>query len=156
MTKKLMAAPVGEHGIYSESVRATMMLADSAQVAEGKLYILGGGWSITSAGGAGSAVACLAHIDAAQAEHTYTWTIALEDADGLDDLAGRGVSTDRADRPDLLRWHADLERNPDRHPPRHQLALLLLEAGSRYVWRLMIDGKTPPGGTVASSTRPAE
>jgi hypothetical protein len=27
-------------------MRVTMMLADAAQVSEGKLYILGGGWSI--------------------------------------------------------------------------------------------------------------
>ena len=28
-------------------MKVTMLLADSAQAIEGKLYILGGGWSIT-------------------------------------------------------------------------------------------------------------
>jgi len=37
-------------------VRATLLLADHAVVAEGKLYINGGGWSVTSPG-APSAIA---------------------------------------------------------------------------------------------------
>ena len=31
-------------------MKATLLLADAAQAAEGKLYVLGGGWSVTGPG----------------------------------------------------------------------------------------------------------
>ena len=40
-------------------MKVTMMLADSAQVAGGKLYILGGGWSITGPMPCPSAIAVI-------------------------------------------------------------------------------------------------
>jgi hypothetical protein len=41
---------MGPHGAgqeVSEVVKVTMLLADAAQAVDGKLYILGGGWTIT-------------------------------------------------------------------------------------------------------------
>ncbi|MGH2780595.1 MAG: hypothetical protein ACRDLA_04090 [Thermoleophilaceae bacterium] len=38
-------------------MKVTMLLADAAQTAEGKLYVLGGGWAITGPDPSPSAVA---------------------------------------------------------------------------------------------------
>src|SRR6202012_4382160 len=43
-------------------MRVTMMLADHAQVADGKLFISGGGWSVCGPGPVACGVAVLFHI----------------------------------------------------------------------------------------------
>ena len=75
-------------------MRVTMMLADSAQAVAGKLYVLGGGWSITGPEPAPSAIAIKLDVPWDQAEVAHRWTLALVDADGTpvflpapDDLA---------------------------------------------------------------------
>ena len=45
---RLERRPRRENSQEGFRVKATMILADAAQVAEGKLFILGGGWSVTS------------------------------------------------------------------------------------------------------------
>ena len=63
-------------------MRVTMMLADSAQAVAGKLYVLGGGWSITGPEPAPSAIAIKLDVPWDQAEVAHRWTLALVDADG--------------------------------------------------------------------------
>ena len=58
-----------------------MMLADSAQVAEGKLFILGGGWSVTS-GKLPSALAIKIEVPWNDANQPHTLGIRLLDSDG--------------------------------------------------------------------------
>ncbi len=43
--------------VTSSPVKVTMLLCDAAQVSDGKLYILGGGWSMTGPDPVPSAVA---------------------------------------------------------------------------------------------------
>ena len=43
-------------------MRVTMMLADHAQVADGKLFISGGGWSYSGPGHTPCAVAVIFHV----------------------------------------------------------------------------------------------
>ena len=59
-----------------------MLLADSAQVADGKLYILGGGWSVTGPDPTPSAVAMKVMVDWHEFNASHHWELFLEDADG--------------------------------------------------------------------------
>ncbi len=59
-----------------------MMLCDSAQVADGKLYVLGGGWSMTGPDPVPSAIALKIDVGWHEAEEAHHWELYLEDADG--------------------------------------------------------------------------
>ena len=63
-------------------MNVTMLLADSAQVADGKLYILGGGWSVTGPEPVPSAVAIKVAVDWHEFNASHHWELILEDADG--------------------------------------------------------------------------
>ena len=68
--------------ITSLTVKVTMLLCDAAQVSDGKLYILGGGWSMTGPEPVPSAVALKIDVDWHEAEASHHWELFLEDADG--------------------------------------------------------------------------
>ena len=68
--------------ITSLPVKVTMLLCDAAQVSDGKLYILGGGWSMTGPDPVPSAVALKIDVDWHEAETSHHWELFLEDADG--------------------------------------------------------------------------
>ena len=59
-----------------------MLLADMAQVAEGKLYIMGAGWSVTGPDPMPSAVVLKLDIDRHETDFLHYWELFLEDADG--------------------------------------------------------------------------
>jgi hypothetical protein len=59
-----------------------MMLADSAQASENKLYILGGGWDVTGPAMPPFAIAMLIHVPWDQTNRRHRWTLELVDADG--------------------------------------------------------------------------
>jgi hypothetical protein len=61
-------------------IRATLILADSAQAIAGKLYILGAGWNITS-GDIPSAVAVMLHVSCDLANTVHEWQLELIDSD---------------------------------------------------------------------------
>jgi hypothetical protein len=63
------------------SPRVHLMLADAAQAVNGKLYILGGGWSWIVAG-MPFAVAFKLEIPYSRATEKHTWKLSLLDADG--------------------------------------------------------------------------
>ena len=59
-----------------------MLLCDAAQVADGKLYVLGGGWSLTGPDPVPSAIAMKIDVGWHEAEVAHHWELFLEDADG--------------------------------------------------------------------------
>jgi hypothetical protein len=133
-----------------------MMLADSAQIADGKLYILGGGWSITGPDPVPSAVAIKLSIDRHEVDQPHRWELVLEDADGAPVFIG--------DERQPVEVHGEFtvgapQGVPEGTPVDFPIALgippIPLVPGSRYQWRLFVDGETYPGGIVAFSTRPA-
>lgn len=67
-------------------MKLTLMLADSAQAVQGKLYILGGGWDTTMLDANGlvppSALAALIQVPWDLANSTHRATFRLLDADG--------------------------------------------------------------------------
>ena len=62
-------------------MKLTMLLADAAQVAEGKLYILGGGWSMTGPSEVPSAIAIKIEVPWDQANRQHHFVLELFDGD---------------------------------------------------------------------------
>lgn len=141
------------------TVNVTMLLADSAQVAEGKLYILGGGWSVTGPDPAPSAVAMKLEVGWHETNAEHHWELFLEDADGRPVL----VETPEGVQPVEVRGELGigtpdgvLEGTSIDVPMAINLGPLPLLPGSRYTWRLVVNGEAIPGGTISFSTRAAE
>ncbi|ADP78982.1 hypothetical protein FraEuI1c_0908 [Pseudofrankia inefficax] len=68
--------------IRSSSVKLTMILCDAAQVAGGKLYILGGGWNLIGPSPAPSALGILIALPWDRANAPCTLRLKLHDQDG--------------------------------------------------------------------------
>jgi hypothetical protein len=133
-----------------------MMLCDSAQVADGKLYILGGGWSVIGPGSMPSAVALKIDVDWTAAGRPHHWELFLVDEDGHSVL----IETPEGERPMEVGGDITVERPPNlREGSPIDVALavnfgpLPLEGGKRFMWRLTIDGETHPDWVLAFSTR---
>ena len=84
------------------------MLCDSAQVADGKLYILGGGWSMTGPDPVPSAIALKIDVGWHEAEIPHHWELYLEDADGRPVM----VETPEGDHPVEVRGEFTVGRPP--------------------------------------------
>lgn len=143
----------------SRPVRVTMLLSDYAQVADGKLYILGGGWSITGPAPMPSAIAFKLEIDWHETSRPHHWELFLEDADGAP------VTIETPEGPRAVEMRGDVpsftplgvaEGSPADFPMAITLGPLALPPGGRYTWRLVVDGEQLPGAHVSFATRPAE
>ena len=136
-----------------------MLLCDSAQVADGKLYILGGGWSITGPMPVPSAVAVKLEVDWHELSREHHWELFLEDADGKAVMfdTPEGAQPVEA-RGDFVVGHPENvpEGAPGDVPIAISLGPLPLQPSSRYTWRFVVDGESLPGSSVSFSTRPAE
>jgi hypothetical protein len=135
-----------------------MLLADSAQVADGKLFILGGGWSVTGPDATPSAVAIKVGVDSHEFNTSHHWELFLEDADG------QQVRFDTPEGSQIIEVRGDFSASaPDDVPVGTPVDVPIavnfgpipLGEGSRYTWRMVIDGETLPGGLVSFTTRPA-
>jgi hypothetical protein len=139
-------------------VKVTMLLADAAQVAEGKLYILGGGWSLTGPDPTPSAVAIKLEVDSHEANAQHHWELFLEDADGRPVI----VPTPDGEQPVEIRGDFTvgqpeglIQGTPVDVPMAINLGPLPLAPAMRYTWRFLVDGTDLVGGSISFSTRPA-
>jgi hypothetical protein len=135
-----------------------MLLCDSAQVADGKLYILGGGWSITGPTPIPSAVAFKLDVEWHELSSPHHWELFLEDADGqqvlLDTPEGAQPVEARGDFA-LAQPVEVTEGSSVPVPMAVNLGPIPLAPASRFTWRLVVDGERLPGASVAFATRPA-
>jgi hypothetical protein len=134
-----------------------MLLCDAAQVADGKLYILGGGWSLVGPDPSPSAVALKVDVEWHEVDAMHHWELALEDADGQP----VHVETPEGVQPIEVRGDFTVMRPPaipEGSPIDVALAVnfgpLPLQPGSRYAWRLVIDGQSEENWVLAFTTRP--
>ena len=135
----------------------TMLLADSAQVADGKLYILGGGWSLTGPEPSPSAVAIKLEVGWNEIGREHHWELFLEDADGRAVL----VETPEGMQPVEIRGELTvgmpegiIEGTPVDVPMAINLGPLPLNPGTRFTWRFVVNGEPLPGGSLSFTTRP--
>lgn len=141
-------------------MNAVLLLADYAQVAEGKLTVVGGGWSMTGPDPAPFGIAVLVHVPWDQANQVHTMRLELLDADG----APVTMATEQGDEPIVFLDDAPFEvgrpaglkpGTPLDFPLALNSSPIPLPAG-RYEWRLSIDGKTDERWRVAFTVREAE
>ncbi len=158
-TKRAREKHEHSHGdpIASRVVKVTMMLCDAAQVADGKLYILGGGWSMTGPDPVPSAIALKIDVGWHEAEQPHHWELYLEDADGQPVL----VNTPEGDHPIEVRGEFTVGRPPgipEGSPIDVALAVNLgplpLTPGTRYTWRISIDGDSQTDWMLGFTSRP--
>ena len=64
------------------ALRVTMMLADGAHATGGKLYVLGGGWSVMGPRPTAMAMALRFEATWDETDRNHEWELALIDADG--------------------------------------------------------------------------
>ena len=124
-------------------VTVTMLLADAAQVADDKLYVLGGGITAVGPRPQSVAIALLLSVPWDRANRAHQWTLELLDERGdpvpdtEDPVAVRGRF--EAGRPTGLK-----PGSPLTVPLAISFATLPVTPGSSYVWQLQIDGYSHP------------
>lgn len=135
-----------------------MLLADSAEAVNGKLYILGGGWSIIGPEPTPMAIAIKIEVPWDEANKRHTLQLALVNADGQPFM----VPTPTGDRPMELSAEFEVGRPPGLKPGTPLDLPVALNIGplpllpdGRYVWRCSIDGESSEDWQVAFTTRPA-
>jgi hypothetical protein len=141
--------------------KVNLILADSAQVADGKLFVLGGGWAMIVPGGP-FAVCGIIDIPWHQATDWHTLRLELVTGDGEPLLVAQDGDTEPKPlvvelppyRPTIgphvkpgssLGWPFALNVPPG----------LPVEPGSIYEWRLTVDGKSDDGWTLPFTVLPA-
>lgn len=141
-----------------QDFRAVLMLADYAQVADGKLFVAGGGWQFTGglpglAGPMGLAI--LIEVPWDETNRVHEVEIRLIDEDG------NPVAVPQPHpEPLVVRTQFEVGRPPGIRPGMRlnvplavNLAPFPLQPGRSYVWRLFIDGETKDEWVVAFSVR---
>ena len=139
--------------------RVTLILADAAQVAEGKLNVLGGGWNEIGPQPTPFAVAGIIEVPWNLANQPHTFRLELIDLDGNPVL----VPTPTGSEPFALEGGFEVGRPPGT-PPGTSLPFSLamnvgpvpLPVDSRFEWRLLVDGECAEDWRLAFRTRPAQ
>jgi hypothetical protein len=130
----------------------TLMLADAAQAVGNKLYILGGGWSITGPDPTPSAIAVHLKVPWNEANEPHRLRLELLDSDGQPVRIGEEPLAVEAEfevgrPPGLIRG------TPIDLSMAINLGAIALPPGGRYEWRLSIDGHHEADWHLAFSTR---
>lgn len=132
-----------------------MLLADFAQTVAGKLYVMGGGWSVTGPGPSPMAIAAKIDIPWEEANKRHEFRLELIDEDGqLVSLPGPA-----GPQPFVFNAHFEAGRPPGIAPGTPldmpfsvSIGPTQLEPGRRYAFRLSVLG-TPASQTCTFSVR---
>jgi len=141
-------------------MKVTMLLADYAQVAEGKLNLIGGGWSITGPLPSPFAIALVFEIPWDRTNEEHHWRLELVDADGQPVMV---ETPDEGSQPLYIEGALEVGRPPGLKrgtPIPLPVALNLppqpIPPGGRYEWRLSVDEESDEDWRLPFSTRPPE
>jgi hypothetical protein len=133
-----------------------MLLCDHVAVAEGKLYISGGGWTITGPAPVPTGIAVILGVPWDRANVQIQFTLRLLQEDGQPVLQEGPVGPTPLEiggqfevgRPPGVRPGSPLDV-----PLAINMGPLLLQPNSRFSWELMVDGETHADWHLAFSTR---
>ncbi len=135
-----------------------MMLADSAQASEGKLFILGGGWNITGPEPVPSAIAIYVEVSWDMTNVKHAWKLELVDSDGDAVMVPSPLG---GEQPIVIEGEFEVGRPPGVTPGTGlgipvaiNLGPLPLPPGGRYEWRLTIADESNENWRLPFSTRP--
>ncbi len=126
-----------------------MLLADYAVVSDGKLTIIGGGWSQTGPEPASFGIGLLIQVPWDQANTPHSFSVELLDADGVAVVLETDEEGEHGEREQAVAFGGEFEvgrppglkpGTPLDFPVAMNSTPLPLEAG-RYEWRLEIDGE---------------
>lgn len=126
---------------HDAPMRVTMLLADAAQEVNGKLYVLGGGWSVTGPDVPPMSLAIKLDVPWSAANESHRFEIVLIDEDGrpVNANGGAGVRVDgtfEVGRPAGTPAGSDIDFAFAVNVPPFPLP------PGRYAWQLSIDGET--------------
>lgn len=138
-------------------MQATLILCDYAAVAEGKLYVSGGGWTVTGPQPTPSALAVLLHVPWDLANTKLAFHLRLLHEDGLPVTQPGPLGETPVEiggdfevgRPPGLR-----RGTPLAVPLAINIPPLALRPDSRFSWELNLNGEQRPEWHVAFDTRP--
>jgi hypothetical protein len=135
-----------------------MLLADYAVVSDGKLTIVGGGWSQTGPEPSSFGIGLLIQVPWDQANTLHSFSVELVDSDG----AAVVLETEEEEQSVAFGGEFEVGRPPGLKPGTpldFPVAVnstpLPLEPG-RYEWRLMIDGQSREDWTLPFTVRGEE
>jgi len=138
-------------------MKIAMLLADAAQAVDGKLYILGGGWSVTGPDPSPMALAIKIEVPWNDANIPHRLRLILCDEDSRPIL----VPTSRGDQQIEINTSFEVGRPPGLRPGTpidlplaFNFLPLPLPSNSRYVWQCYIDDQSDDNWNVSFSTRP--
>lgn len=138
-----------------------MFLADYAVVSDGKLTIVGGGWSQTGPEPASFGIGLLIQVPWDQANTLHVFSVELLDSDGAE-VVLEAAEDDEDEQPVAFGGEFEVGRPPGLKPGTpldFPVAVtstpLPLEPG-RYEWRLTIDGASREDWTLPFSVRAEE
>ena len=136
-----------------------MILADYAVVSDGKLTIVGGGWSQTGPEPSAFGIGLLIQVPWDQANTRHVFAVELVDSDGAEVVL---QTEDEDEQPVAFGGEFEVGRPPGLKPGTpldFPVAVnstpLPLEAG-RYEWRLTIDGESREFWTLPFTVRASE
>lgn len=139
-------------------MKVTMMLADFAQAIGGKLYIMGGGWSITGPAPCPSAIAVKIEVPWNQTNQKHRLKVDLLDGD----FHPVSVPTPQGQAPMVIDGNFEVGRPAGLLPGTPMDVAMAfnippfpLEPGKRYIWKLTVNDKENDEWQAAFSTRPA-
>ncbi|TFV72485.1 hypothetical protein E4P40_20460 [Blastococcus sp. CT_GayMR20] len=134
------------------------MLCDYAAVSEGKLYISGGGWSVTGPQPTPSALALLLHVpwDLANTRIVFELRLLHEDGQPVMQPGPLGPAPiELAGELEVGRPPGVKRGTPLPVPVAINFPAFPLAPGARYSWELSLNGKRQPEWHLAFDTRPA-
>jgi len=139
-------------------MKVTIMLADFAQAVNGKLYIMGGGWSIAGPQTNPSAIAVKIEVPWNEANRKHSLKLELLDADYRPVL----LPTPNGNSPLVISGDFEVGRpagllpgTPIDVPLAFNIGPLPLDPGQRYIWKLSINDQAGEDWEVRFSIRPA-
>lgn len=139
----------------------TWMLADAAQVADGKLNALGIGWTVTGPGPSTFAVCGMVYVPWQRTNERHSFQVELIDLDGSSVLVPDG--SEDGGTPLVLADTFEVGRPPGVRAGTAMpwsfvfgFAGLPLPPGSHFEWRLSINGEMREEWPLPFSTRPAQ
>lgn len=133
-----------------------MLIADHAQVSDGKLFIAGGGWSTAGPGPIPCGIALIFHVPWQQTNERTSFTLRLIDEDGQPFPApGTGEQPIEAAGQIEAGRPAGVAPGAEINVPVAFNTVLQLPPASRFTWVLDVDGETDDTWRVSFATREA-
>lgn len=140
-------------------MRVAMMLCDHAQVAGGKLFISGGGWTMTDAPTAPSAIALIISVPWDRTNSRIQFAMTLVDQDGrpVSQTGPLGAAPVRIEGQFEVGRPAGVKPgSPIDVPLSFNVQPMALKPDARYTWELALDGEQHADWTLSFATRPAQ